>query len=132
MNSTMQLQVPAEVRNFAGANVDQAENAFDRVLHAVRELVNIMKMPDAVHDIQKTSLDLTEKHMKAAFEHIRKLIQATDLEEITRLQTEFLTSQFAAAQEQLKLGTGGISAAGGNDASEMTLKEEVLLLHVIE
>jgi hypothetical protein len=38
--------------------------------------------------------------MKAAFDHARKLAQATDLEEAMRIQSEFLKSQFANVGEQ--------------------------------
>jgi hypothetical protein len=40
--------------------------------------------------------------MKAAFDHAKKLLQATDLQEAMRLQAEFLKAQYEAATEQLK------------------------------
>jgi hypothetical protein len=46
--------------------------------------------------------------------HARKLIQAKDINEVMRLQSEFLRTQFAAATEPLKK-LGGESAA--KDAS---------------
>jgi hypothetical protein len=52
----------------------------------------------------------TEKNLKASFEHARKLIQAKDINEVMRLQSEFLRTQFAAATEPLKK-LGGKSAA---------------------
>ena len=62
-------------------------------------------------DIAKQTLAITEKNLKASFEHARKLIQAKDVNEVMRLQSEFLRTQFAAATEPL----GGKSPA--KDAS---------------
>ena len=56
--------------------------------------------------------------MKAAFDHARKLIHAKDVQEVTQLQADFLRTQFAAAGEQMKASTRGVSAA--KDASKST------------
>jgi len=74
-------------------------------------------MPSPMRDIPKRSLDLTEKNMRAAFEHARKLALAKDLQEVIRLQTEFLKSQFAAAQEQMKQLGSNLSAKAGEMTS---------------
>ena len=47
-------------------------------------------------DIAKQTLAITEKNLKASFEHARKLIEAEDINEVMRLQSEFLRTQFAA------------------------------------
>jgi len=57
-------------------------------------------------------LSFTEQNMKAAFEHARKLVQATDLQEAMRIQSEFLRSQFTNAGEHMREITGKIMSAG--------------------
>jgi phasin family protein len=50
--------------------------------------------------------------MKSAFDHVRKLIQAKDIQEALHAQTEFLKQQSATVTEQMKeLGASIRSAA---------------------
>jgi hypothetical protein len=46
-------------------------------------------------ELSKQALSFTEQNMKAAFDHARKLVQATDLQQAMQIQSEFLKSQFA-------------------------------------
>ena len=46
--------------------------------------------------------------MRAAFDHARKLVHATDLQEAMRIQSEFLRSQFTSAGEHMRHMTGGV------------------------
>jgi hypothetical protein len=90
----------------------------DGFLQAARKSVGMMqsvKMPGLGPDIPKRSLDVTEKNMKAVFDHARKLVHAKDIQEVVSLQTEFLKSQFAAAREQMKQFGSEVS-----DADEVT------------
>jgi hypothetical protein len=49
--------------------------------------------------------------MKAAFEHARRLVHATDLQQAMQIQSEFLKSQFTNAGEHMKQITGGVMSA---------------------
>ena len=60
-------------------------------------------------DLAKQTLTITDLNLKASFEHARKLIQAKDINEVMRLQSEFLRTQFAVATEPRELS--GKSAA---------------------
>ena len=59
-------------------------------------------MPSPGTEISKQALSFTEQNMKAAFEHARKLVHATDLQEAMRIQSEFLRSQFTSAGEHMR------------------------------
>jgi hypothetical protein len=50
--------------------------------------------------------------MKAAFEHARKLVQATDLQQAMQIQSEFLRSQFTNAGEHMRQMTSGVMSGG--------------------
>jgi len=54
--------------------------------------------------------------MRSAFEHARKLVHATDLQEAMRIQSEFLRSQFTNAGEHMRQITGNI--VSGKDANK--------------
>jgi len=68
-------------------------------------------MPGAGTEISRQALTFTEQNMKAAFEHARKLVHATDLQEAMRIQSEFLRSQFTNAGEHMRQITGGVMSA---------------------
>ena len=50
--------------------------------------------------------------MKSAFEHARKLVHATDLQEAMRIQSEFLRSQFTNAGDHMRQMTGNFMQPG--------------------
>ena len=115
MDSKMSMEVPAQVRELAEKSVDQAEKAFSSFIDAANK--SVAMIPNPTTEISKKALSITEKNMKAAFDHARKLLHAKDAQEAVQIQTEFLKGQFAAATEQLKqLGGGVLSAA--KDASQ--------------
>jgi phasin len=86
------LEVPAELRDLAEKTIDQAEKAFGMFFDAANK--SIASMPSPGTEMSKQALSLTEQNIKAAFEHARKLVHATDLQEAMRIQSEFLKSQF--------------------------------------
>src|SRR4030081_2297886 len=115
-NMDPKLQVPEALRNLAKTMVDKAEKAFNGFMEAARKSLDLMQsanMPSPIRDIPKRSLDLTEKNMKAAFEHPRKLALAKDLQEVLQLQTEFLKSKLVAAEDQMKNSGSMLSAKAG-------------------
>ena len=115
MDPKMSMEVPAQVREFAEKSVDQAEKAFSSFMDAANKSVALI--PNPTTEISKKTLSFTEKNMKAAFDHARRLVHAKDAREAVQIQTEFLKGQFAAATEQLKqLGSGVLS--GTEDASQ--------------
>ena len=74
-------------------------------------VASMTSMPGAGTEISKQALSFTEQNMKAAFEHARKLVHATDLQEAMRIQSEFLRSQFTNAGEHMRQITGGVISA---------------------
>jgi phasin len=72
---------------------------------------SMTSMPGAGTEISRQALSFTEQNMKAAFDHARKLVHATDLQEAMRIQSEFLRSQFTNAGEHMRQITGGVMSA---------------------
>ena len=103
------LEVPAELRDLAEQTIDQAEKAFGMFFDAASK--SIATIPSPATDISKQALSLTEQNMKAAFDHARKLVHATDLQQAMQIQSEFLKSQFTNAGEHMRQITGGIMSA---------------------
>jgi phasin len=109
------LEVPTELREMAEKTIDQAEKAFEMFFDAAGK--SMASVPAPAVDLSKQALSFTEQNMKAAFEHARKLVHATDLQEALRIQSEFLKSQFTNAGEHMRQITGGVMAAA-KDASK--------------
>jgi hypothetical protein len=53
-------------------------------------------------EISKKALSLAEQNTKASFDHVRKLVHATDFQDAIHIQSEFLKAQFSNAGEQIK------------------------------
>ncbi|WP_024514536.1 phasin [Bradyrhizobium sp. Tv2a-2] len=104
------LEVPAELRDMAEKTIDQAERAFGMFFDAASK--SITTIPGPGTEVSKQALSLTEQNMKAAFEHARKLVHATDLQEAMRIQSDFLRTQFTNAGEHMREITGKIMSAG--------------------
>jgi phasin len=109
------LEVPTELRELAEKTIEQAEKAFGMFFDAASK--SISTVPGAGSDISKQALTFTEQNMRAAFEHARKLVHATDFQEAMRIQSEFLRSQFTNAGEHMRQITGQVMSAT-KDASK--------------
>ena len=103
------LEVPAELRELAEKTIEQAEKAFGMFFDAASK--SMTSVPGGENEISKQALSFTEQNMRAAFDHARKLVHATDLQEAMRIQSEFLRSQFTNAGEHMRHMTGGVMSA---------------------
>ena len=103
------LEVPAELRDLAEKTIEQAEKAFGMFFDAANK--SIASIPGPGTEMSKQALSLTEQNMKAAFDHAKKVVQTTDLQEAMRIQSEFLKTQFTNASEQIRKITGEVMSA---------------------
>src|SRR3954447_15253007 len=99
------LEVPAELRDLTEKAIDQTEQAFRMFFEAAGK--SIAAAPGPTATISKQALSFTEQNMKAAFDHARKLVQATDFQQAMQIQSEFLRSQFSNAGEHMRQMTSG-------------------------
>jgi len=119
MDPKMPLQVPNAVRELAEKTVEEAEKAFGAFMGAASK--SIAAVPNPATDLSKRTLTITERNMKAAFDHARRLIHAKDLQEVMQLQAEFLKNQFAATGEQMKELTTQVSSAAADASKKVPL-----------
>ena len=104
------LEVPSELRDLAEKTIEQAERAFKMFFDAASK--SMTSIPGPGTEISKQALSFTEQNMRAAFEHARKLVHATDIQEAMRIQSEFLRSQFTNAGEHMRTITTEVMSAG--------------------
>jgi phasin len=107
--SEPKLEVPAELRDLAEKTIDQAERAFGLFFEAATK--SVASIPSPGTEMSKQALSFTEQNVKAAFEHARKLVHATDLQQAMQIQSEFLRSQFTNAGEHMRQITGDVMSA---------------------
>lgn len=98
--SETRLQVPTDLRYSAEKAIDQAQKAFDIFFDAANR--SVASIPSPSSEISKKTLSLAEQNMRASFDHVRKLIHATDFDDAMKIQSEFVKRQFANAEEQMK------------------------------
>jgi len=104
------LEVPAELRDLAEKTIDQAEKAFALFFDAATKSAS--SVPGTNTEVSRQALAFTAQNMKSAFEHARKLVHATDLQEAMHIQSEFLRSQFTNAGEHMRQMTGSLMQTG--------------------
>ena len=104
------LEVPAELRDLADKTIEQAEKAFGMFFEAATKSMN--SVPGGGTEISKQALTFTEQNMRAAFEHARKLVHVTDLQQAMQLQSDFLRSQFTNAGDHMRQMTGNFMQPG--------------------
>ncbi len=101
------FEIPDQMREFADKSVDQARKAFDDFMGATQKAVsNVEDSASAVQagaaDVNKKALTYAEEHVDAAFQFAQQLVKANDLEEMMKLQQDYLRSQMENLGEQAR------------------------------
>lgn len=114
-------EIPAEMRDFAEKSVDQAKKAFDGFMGAAQKTVEQTSVStesarNNVQDMTRKSMAYAEHNVTAAFDLAQKLVRSKDLTEAMQHQAEFLKSQMASLQNQMK----DIGSAVQDAASKVT------------
>ncbi|MGL4976200.1 MAG: phasin family protein [Bosea sp. (in: a-proteobacteria)] len=110
------FEVPQEMRDMAEKSVEQAKRAFDGFMGATQEAAS--RAQSTTEAAQRTAVDgamkvvgFAEQNVKAAFDHAQKLSQARGLDEVMKLQAEFMQSQMGAMQSQMKAMGESVASA---------------------
>ncbi len=99
------FEVPDQMRDFAEKSVDQARKAFDDFMGATQQAVtnaedNANAMQASAADVNKKALTYAEEHVDAAFKFAQELVKADNVEDMMKLQQDYLRSQMEALGEQ--------------------------------
>jgi phasin len=100
-------EVPPEMREFAEKSVDQARKAIDGFLGAARKTADTIessatRVQESGKEVASKTFDYAEQNIAAAFDLAQHLVRAKDVQEAMQIQAEFVRSQFAAMQNQMK------------------------------
>jgi len=119
-NSGRQFEIPSEMRKFAEKSVEQAKQAFDTFISAATQAVSSFEgqaeaLRQGSDDVRRRAMTFAEQNVDASFEFAQRLVRAKDVQEVVRLQTEFVQSQMRTLAEQAKeLGTTSARAGAGS------------------
>ena len=111
------FEVPREMRNLAEQSVEQARKAFDSFIAAAQKAAsNIEGQTSAAQasaqDMRQKAMEFAEQNVATSFDFAQKLVRAKDIEEVTKLQAEFVQRQMSALTEQAQeLGNTATRAA---------------------
>lgn len=107
MDPMKPFEIPNDMRKLAEQSVDQARKAFDNFITAAHQAVSDMEgraqaARSGVMDMSGRAMSFAERNMTESFEFAKNLVRAKDVEEVLKLQTEYVKSQIATLQEQAK------------------------------
>jgi phasin len=121
---TNPFQVPEDVRSMIEQGVSQAREGFGKVLGAASEATATLETKsDAAAaqaaEMRRKGLAMTETTVNAAFDFAQKMVTAKSLEDVFKLQTEFMTTQFQTFQAQMREAGEDMQKKGQAMASEI-------------
>lgn len=100
-------EIPNEMRDFADKSVEQARKAFDGFLDAAYKASNTLEnqantAQDNVRAVAGAAVSFAEQNMAASFAYAQKLVRATSIEEVLKIQAEFAKGQIETLTKQVQ------------------------------
>ena len=117
MAATDRFDVPPEMRAFAEKSVEQAKHAFDGFLSAAHNAVNAFEgqaetARKGAKDVTEKAMTFAERNITSAFAFAQELVQARGVEDVLRLQADYIKRQMEVLTEQAReLGESTSKAA---------------------
>ncbi|MFC3694824.1 phasin family protein [Chenggangzhangella methanolivorans] len=95
------------MRDFADKSVEQARKAFDGFLDAAYKASNTMETQantaqTNVRAVAGAAVSFAEQNMAASFAYAQKLVRATTIDEVLKIQSEFARAQIDTLTKQMK------------------------------
>ena len=105
--TTPPFEIPSEMRAVAERSVEQAKLAFNNYMQAAQEAVStfeerVKASQVGAQGISKKAMTFAERNVLSAFDFAQKLVQAKDIQELVKMQSEFVQTQMQVLSEQVK------------------------------
>jgi phasin len=117
MAANDRFEVPPELRTFAERSVEQARQAFDGFISAAHQAMSAFEgqaetARKGARNVTEQAMTFAERNMASAFAFAHDLVQARDLQEVLRLQADYIRQQMETLTEQAReLGESTSKAA---------------------
>ena len=112
------LAVPEQVRQYANQSVDQARKAFDEYMSAVKKASQQVEgsqseLQAGAKAMNEKMLSLTQENVAATLDLAQQMVNANDMNEVMRLQAEYVQKRMQAFGEQARtFGETAMKSAG--------------------
>jgi phasin len=106
-NAERQFEIPSELRAFTEKSVEQAKQAFDGFISAAHRTVSEFEgqAASAHQDAQKLgekAVTFAEHNIASSFEFAQNVVRARNVEDMLKLQADYIRAQIQALTEQAK------------------------------
>jgi len=106
-NPAENFEVPPEMRAFAEKSFEQARQAFDGFVAAASRTVTTFEgqaetARKGARDIGQKAMSFAEQNIANTFDFAQKLVRARDVDEIMKLQADYIKEQMQALSAQAK------------------------------
>jgi phasin len=111
------FEIPPEMRAIAEKSVEQARQAFDGFISAAHKAVSTFEgqaetARKGAKDVTEKAMTFAERNIANSFEFWQQLVRAKDVQEVLKLQADYVRTQMQALSEQAKeLGESSSKAA---------------------
>jgi phasin len=119
MADTNRFEFPPEMRALAERSVEQARQAFDGFIAAAQQAVGAFEgqaetARRGAKDVTERAMNFAEQNIAGSFDLAQRLLRAKDVEEVLRLQGDYIQKQMQVLSEQArKLGESAAGNAAG-------------------
>lgn len=101
------FEVPSEMRDLAARSVEQARKAFETFIGAAQKAsdqvtTGNMPLQQNMAEASKMTVGFAERNMNAAFDMAQQLVQAKTIEEVMKIQSDFMQGQARVLQDQMQ------------------------------
>lgn len=95
------FQVSADMRAMAEKSVERARHAFDGFIGAAHRAVDMFgeTAGKGAKDVAEKAMTFAERDMALSFEFARNLVRARDVQDVLRLQKEYVNAQMQLFSE---------------------------------
>ena len=111
------FEIPPEMRAIAEKSVEQARQAFDGFISAAHKAVSTFEgqaetARKGAKDVTEKAMTFAERNIANSFEFWQQLVRAKDVQDVLKLQADYVRTQMQALSEQAKeLGESSSKAA---------------------
>lgn len=105
MQYTPDFEIPSSVRDIAGKSLEQARDAYGRLVESARQAQEMVSKSTEVFatgakEVNEKMFSFAESNAKAGFEAATRLAKARDVKEMMEIQTSFARGQIEAYTAQ--------------------------------
>ena len=116
MQYTPDFEIPSSVRDIAGKSLEQARDAYGRLVESARQAQEMVSKSTEVfasgaREVNDKLIAFAESNAKAGFDVATRLAKARDIKEILEIQTAFARGQIEAYTAQAQELSGIVASA---------------------